>query len=732
LKHEWKWLLAIFLTALAYRCLCYGVIGRHPLLTHPVVDAQHHDAWARRIVAGDRLGHGPDDVFKPPGYPYFLAALYSLFSPGRTLVLWTQYMLGALSCVLIAFIAGRLLGRETGHIAGFLSALYAPFVFFESQLLTPALSIFLNLAALALLLSNWNQWSSLRIYLRLLSAGFLFGLSAAVRPDVLLPAGLIVLYLLWRNRQIALRRLVSGAFCIALGAGVVILAVALRNAAITRSPPLISSNAGINFYVGNVKSPDGTSAVPVGIRWERLVSRVPQPILERPAQASRWWFRRAWREIAAAPLPSLRRLGKKALALLNRREFRNNISFHFLQNTAWPLRLPFLQYWIILPLALLGLMWLLRQQEDAAEEKAKSRQAAHLSLLWVGGYWIGGLIFFVTARYRLPPLPLLIIPAAWTLKQIAAARRAGDRRKLAVAGGSIVAVGAICWPLWLGSPEKAWVRDYVNLGNSLLAAGNGQGAEKAFRRALTIEPEDPDALRLLARLLLARGQADQTTRHLAFARQTSQHRALARQAAQRLALARRIIPDSPDLLFESAQASLALRETARTREFLHRILYLQESCNLWPKRAVWARAHLMLADLEPITFDDRWEKAWQIDPATTAEMAFLRRREPVRALNAFRAEAEKKPWDWYSQANYGLGLLRAGRAGEAVIPLGRAAELAPEGKAGVRFQLARALIGAGRKDEALQILRDLRQTLPKCSLRQQIDALLSRLARGSG
>jgi len=114
----------------------------------------------------------------------------------------------------------------------------------------------------------------------------------------------------------------------------------------------VSSNAGINFYTGNAVVSDGVSAVPVGLRWERLVSRVPQSILEQPARASTWWSARAREEMAANPWKTLGRLGKKALAFFNGREFRNNICFHFMQNLAWPLRLPFLQYGLILPLAI--------------------------------------------------------------------------------------------------------------------------------------------------------------------------------------------------------------------------------------------------------------------------------------------------------------------------------------------------------------------------------------------
>ena len=120
------------------------------------MDAGYHDGWARRIAAGDWLGHGPDDVFKPPVYPWMLGGLYRLFGRHLALVQWVQFVLGAASCVFLAMLAGRLLGAWCGRIAGLAAALYAPLVFFELQLLTPAVSVFLNTAGLWMLLRGWS------------------------------------------------------------------------------------------------------------------------------------------------------------------------------------------------------------------------------------------------------------------------------------------------------------------------------------------------------------------------------------------------------------------------------------------------------------------------------------------------------------------------------------------------------------------------------------------------
>ncbi|UCF66786.1 MAG: glycosyltransferase family 39 protein, partial [Acidobacteriota bacterium] len=504
----WVWLIGIFAVALAYRVLCHQFLGRHPLLATPLIDAEFHDEWAARILGGDLLGTGADDAFKPAGYPYFVALVYLVFGRSPASVQLAQYLLGAGLAVLTAVIGARLLGPRAGRAAGLLSALYAPYVFFESQLLTPALSLALNACALVLILDGRAEH---RI-LRWLAAGLMIGASAAVRPDVLPAAGLVLLSsygIATRERK---ERSVMPLLAVAAGVLAIVAVSTARNYRLTGAAVPFSTNAGINFFVGNGPGASGIDAVPVGLRWEQLVESVPDEIAADPVASSRWWLRRTWTSMLEGPVDGLARIGVKALALVNRRELRNNVCYHFVQREVWPLRLPFVQYAIVFPLGVAGLTLLLwRAGRD-------ERRAAIFCISWIAGYAAVGLLFFVNARYRLPLVPRLIVPAGYLLAHISELGHARARRRLIGMGAAFALAAALCWPLWLGPPSAGWVRDYTNLGRRMTEARRLDTAEDLLRAAVAIDGSDPDARLQLARALAGKGQHTVALEHLAVAR----------------------------------------------------------------------------------------------------------------------------------------------------------------------------------------------------------------------
>ena len=86
-KRHWIILACILLVGFALRLIYLQEIAHDPDFSHPTLDPQFNDYWARAMVTGDwtpPIGY-PDPMIRttphgrPPGYPYFLAFIYLVF-----------------------------------------------------------------------------------------------------------------------------------------------------------------------------------------------------------------------------------------------------------------------------------------------------------------------------------------------------------------------------------------------------------------------------------------------------------------------------------------------------------------------------------------------------------------------------------------------------------------------------------------------------------------------------
>ena len=114
-------------------------------------DAREYDAWAQRIAGGDWVGSGV--FYQAPLYPYFVGAVYALFGRDLAVLRVIQALLGSVSCVLVAYAAGRLISKPAGAVAGFALAFYAPAIFFDGLVQKSVLDVLFVSAALALVAS---------------------------------------------------------------------------------------------------------------------------------------------------------------------------------------------------------------------------------------------------------------------------------------------------------------------------------------------------------------------------------------------------------------------------------------------------------------------------------------------------------------------------------------------------------------------------------------------------
>jgi tetratricopeptide (TPR) repeat protein len=138
------------------------------------------------------------------------------------------------------------------------------------------------------------------------------------------------------------------------------------------------------------------------------------------------------------------------------------------------------------------------------------------------GYGLSVILFFITARYRLPAVPALILFSAYGLDGLISAWRSGRRPELFKFTAAVCVLSAVVfWPV--GKVDFA--TNYNSLGISLKKKGDHRQAEVYYRKAIEIAPEYPSPYYNLALLL------DQTDRRDEAAFMYQKHDSLKRTEA---------------------------------------------------------------------------------------------------------------------------------------------------------------------------------------------------------
>ncbi len=496
-------LAAVFVVAFALRVLYWwGQAENNPLFGAPLMDEGKHHEWAELIVSGQGLGDRP--FFRAPLFYYLLAGFYWVFGVNPAAARLAACAMGAASCYLIARLGIALSGFRVGIIAGTMAAVYWPLIYFDEQLLSASLEIFLNLLMLLFLLRAVQRYS----WWLFLLAGLAWGLSAVARPNVLMLAPGLGIWL-WMAvcrpprapggaGTSRLAAMVRAAVLLFGGAAVAILPVTARNYAVSGDLVLIASNGGLNFYIGNNSLSDGITAIAPRTRptWEggyddtheivrRALGRQPTE-----GEVSRYWYGRAWEWILSEPGAWAALMVRKFRMFWSPLELSNNQPIQFFAEMSGVSVL----FWVGFPVvACLGAAGLLTIGSDG---RAWLRWS--LPVLFGVIYSATVIAFFVPARYRLPVTPVFILLAAQGLARLPEYWTARQWRALAM----YAAVAGLCAVfVWTNPPPAAaYHRNGAGQGHHALgihyqrlAAVQPEARELAafhFRETVRLRPDD--------------------------------------------------------------------------------------------------------------------------------------------------------------------------------------------------------------------------------------------------
>lgn len=475
-------LLGLFLVALVVRVGFVWQSADSDYYQRLVLDSA---TYHRIAVDGDP----PEPYWQPPLYPWFLRGVYSLVGqPSPLFVRYLQAFLGAFGVVLLGLLVRRFGSPQAALIAAGAAALAGSLIYFDGELLPASLAALLVLAWLLILAWPGREGSGWKLA-RPAVAGLILGLLGLLLPSMAVAGGLVLLWL-WRREG------VIAALVLALAAAIPILPVTIRNQ--TYEPDLVpvSWNGGINFWIGN--NPDFPETVNIrpGTRWGHIVER---PRCEGGARTrareSQWFFREGLSYITSRPLSWMGDELRKAVATLSAMEIGRNRNLYDAREESWLM-------WLLLPR--FGIPFLVIFPAFAAGLAAlwRRRELPWLLLLTVAGILVVSVIFFPTARYRAPALPLMIAVAALGLRHL----------RWTDGAVAVIALGLSLFPS--GIPQIPRSETYYEIAVDLSQGGKPAESLPLYERALELDPDNADIHLAYGLALGKMGQAEAGQEHL--------------------------------------------------------------------------------------------------------------------------------------------------------------------------------------------------------------------------
>jgi tetratricopeptide (TPR) repeat protein len=489
-----------------------------------------------------------------------------------------------------------------------------------------------------------------------LALGIDLGCLALTRENSLILAGAIVFWaLVHPNLPWARRATVAAVFVVGLSG--VLLPVALRNKIVGDEWHLTTSQAGANFYIGNNARASG---VPSSLREGRGspeyeqedATDLAQVALRRrltPAEVSQYWTAQAITFIRSQPGAWLRLMARKTALLVNRSEWIDTESQDSYEEWSTVLRAGAWvgHFGVLVPLALVGVI-------------ATWRARAKLWVLYLmaGAYAASVVMFYVSARYRFPLAPFLLLFAAAGVVSLPGLFRG---RTPAHVTGIVAAVAALAilanWPMLWGDLMRAITEN--NLGTSLQEEQRLDEAAAHYRRALSIRSDYAPAYNNLGVVLLAQGRPA--------------------EAVAAYEHAHTLMPAYPDPEYNLGNALLRVGKTAEA------IDHFKKALTLAPGSAdVYNNLGIALASTDRLDEAiDAFETALRFDADSfqahrNLGVVLIDRQRFPEAIGQLHAAIARMPGSWEAHNSLGIALGATGRFDEAIVEFEEALRLEPD------------------------------------------------------
>jgi len=486
----------IFLTALGLRIVNLEIIKDNPFFSYPIMDEKYHDEWAQEIAEGRLFERVP--FYRAPAYPFFLGMIYAVFGHGYYTARLIGVILGSLSCLLIFIVGKEVYSLKVGVLAGFLACFYSMFIYFDSMLLTTYLELFFCLFGFLFLL----MWFKKKTALNIILTGMFWGLATITRPNFLIFVPVLSIYVFCLLKEKSLKERLAPVILFAAGMIPAILTVMIVNIAVGKDTVLLAWNGGINFYLGNNPEANGWSATSPDIDatwwggYKDAIIIAEREVGQRlmPSQVSNYWFRRGLNYIFSKPLDWAALMLKKIYLFFNVFEISNNQSIAAFREFSPLLRIPLLSFGVVTALAIWGFI------------TSPRRKHVMLMFFFLLVYTFSIVIFFVPARYRMPLVPFLLIFASYTIFWIIQKFKERKLRQVVLSTIAIIAMTMFVNTDLYGTHIVDYSVIHESFGNRFFEAGNYSKAIEEFKKALTYNPKNTDAINALGNTYMMVGR----------------------------------------------------------------------------------------------------------------------------------------------------------------------------------------------------------------------------------
>ena len=315
----------------------------------------------------------------------------------------------------------------------------------------------------------------------------MLGFSALFRANILIVFPVIIFwtYYSFKKSETLKAILKKTLIYFTIGTAIPILPVTLNNYIAGKEFVLLTSNGGINFYLGNNEKSLGVYSTPkdfdffkdmAGINYAKKISGKELT----PSQSSSYWYEQGLNFIIPNPTDAIGLTFKKLLFFFdddeNPQTSQINIDF-FREKYSSILKIPLPNFITVFLFAIAGIYFSVKKLKDNKHT---------LLYLIILSYVLGTIVFFVSGRFRIAITPLFIAFAGFGIVTLIEMIKEKNFKELVIPGVSAAMVLALV-VFVLPKYNYSYADAYSNLGTAYFDQKNFNEALLNYNESLKLK-----------------------------------------------------------------------------------------------------------------------------------------------------------------------------------------------------------------------------------------------------